>query len=55
MFKNGHIPTFLLLYAVDSEEVDDSRGEVESDMVFVLLNGQTVAVTVAGSGHPSTV
>lgn len=48
-------PTFLLLYAVNSEKVDDSRGEVESDVVFVLLNSQTVAVAVAGSGHPSTV
>lgn len=55
MFKHSHILTFLLLYAVDSEEVDDSGGEVESDVVFVLLNGQTVTVAVAGSGHPSTV
>lgn len=51
----GHMLTFLLRYAVDREEVDDSRGEVEGDVVLVLLNGQTVAVAVAGSGHPPTV
>ena len=47
--------TFLLLYAVDSEEVNDSWCEVESDMFLVLLDGQTMAVTIASSGHPSTV
>lgn len=51
----GQLLTFLLLYAVDSEEVNDPGCEVESDVVFVLLNGQTVAVPVAGSGHPSAV
>ena len=55
IFNAGQLLTFLLLYAVDSEEVDDSGREVQSDVVFVLLDGQTVAVTVAGSGHPSTV
>lgn len=50
-----YVLTFLLLCAVDSEEIDDPRREVESDVVFVLLDGQAVAVTVAGSGHSSTV
>lgn len=50
-----YVLTFLLLCAVDSEEIDDPRREVESDVVFVLLDGQAVAVTVAGSGHSTTV
>lgn len=50
-----YVLTFLLLCAVDSEEIDDPRREVESDVVIVLLDGQAVAVTVAGSGHSSTV
>lgn len=50
-----HKLTLVLLDAVDGEEVDDSGGKVQGDVVFVLLNGQTVAVAVAGSGHASTV
>lgn len=40
---------------MNGEEVNDSGCEVESDVVLVLLDGQTVAVTVARSGHPSAV
>ena len=51
----GQLLTFLLLYAVNSKEVNDSGCEVKSNVVFVLLDGQTVSVAVTGSGHPSTV
>lgn len=50
-----HLLTFLLLYVVNSEEVDDSRCKVEGDVGFVLLDCQTVPVTIAGSWHPSTI
>lgn len=47
--------TFLLLYIVNSEEVDDPRCKVESDVGFVLLDCQTVTVTIACSWHSSTI
>lgn len=53
--SDGPPLTFLLLYVMDSEEVDDPRCEVQSDVLFVSLDGQTVAVSIARSGHPSAV
>lgn len=47
--------TSLWFDVVDSEEVDHSRCEVQSDVLLVLLDGQTMSVPIAGSGHPAAV
>ena len=51
----GGPPTLLPLHAVHGEEVDDPGREVQCDVLLVLLDGQTVAVSVARPGHPTTV
>lgn len=41
-----------MLWAVsDDKEVDDSGGEVQSHMGFIVDHTDTVSVTIAGPGH----